>query len=329
MASASIWKDNKVLKKWLKKYQMDFVDGNFNYDMNNQLSDPLLTTIAEKLNINKEYIYLGAGSSQLITVILNLKIWNKIFISLPEFGLYTRNIGLNNVNSEMISCLTANDFINQLRKIKSTKDDLLCISSPRWFSGERFTDKQIEDILLIFNGSLLIDEAYIAFSNKKSGLVDLALKNDRILIIRSMSKTYFASGFRIGYLITKKEISGLRNTFIAPHSISTYSARFMIKLLNDKKMLNIFNNTIEYIKSNRDLIYKTLKHNKKFMIIKSESNFISLIFKKEKDFNKCYDLLSNLPGIQKFKMNDIMFIKVWISDEKFSKIVIERISKLE
>ena len=53
MASASIWKDNKVLKKWLKKYQMDFVDGNFNYDMNNQLSDPLLTTIAEKLNINK------------------------------------------------------------------------------------------------------------------------------------------------------------------------------------------------------------------------------------------------------------------------------------
>ena len=308
---------------------MDFVDGNFNYDMNNQLSDPLLTTIAEKLNINKEYIYLGAGSSQLITVILNLKIWNKIFISLPEFGLYTRNIGLNNVNSEMISCLTANDFINQLRKIKSTKDDLLCISSPRWFSGERFTDKQIEDILLIFNGSLLIDEAYIAFSNKKSGLVDLALKNDRILIIRSMSKTYFASGFRIGYLINKKEISGLRNTFIAPHSISTYSARFMIKLLNDKKMLNIFNNTIEYIKSNRDLIYKTLKHNKKFMIIKSESNFISLIFKKEKDFNKCYDLLSNLPGIQKFKMNDIMFIKVWISDEKFSKIVIERISKLE
>ena len=269
MASASIWKDNKVLKKWLKKYQMDFVDGNFNYDMNNQLSDPLLTTIAEKLNINKEYIYLGAGSSQLITVILNLKIWNKIFISLPEFGLYTRNIGLNNVNSEMISCLTANDFINQLRKIKSTKDDLLCISSPRWFSGERFTDKQIEDILLIFNGSLLIDEAYIAFSNKKSGLVDLALKNDRILIIRSMSKTYFASGFRIGYLITKKEISGLRNTFIAPHSISTYSARFMIKLLNDKKMLNIFNNTIEYIKSNRDLIYERLKHNKKFMTIKS------------------------------------------------------------
>jgi len=103
----------------------------------------------------------------------------------------------------------------------------------------------------------------------------------------------------------------------------------MIKLLNDKKMLNIFNNTIEYIKSNRDLIYETLKHNKKFMIIKSEGNFISLIFKKEKDFNKCYDLLSNLPGIQKFKMNNIMFIKVWISDEKFSKIVIERISKLE
>lgn len=328
MASASIWRDNKILKKWLKKYQLDFVDGNFNYDMTDLLSDPLLDIISSTIKVNKEYIYLGAGSSHLITVLVNLRIWDKVFIPLPEFGLYVRGIELNNLNSEMITCLTTDDFVDKLSKVKSTKNDLLCLSSPRWFSGERFTDEQIGVILKKFKGTILIDEAYIAFSNKKEGLINLALENDRVMILRSFSKTYFASGFRLGYLVTKKKINGLRNAFIAPHSISTYSARFAIKLLNDKQLLNVFSNSIEYMKRNRDIIYEELKDNDKLHVIKSEANFISLVFENEKYFDKCYELLKQFPGIQKFNMNGIMFIKIWISNEKFSKMVLERISKL-
>jgi hypothetical protein len=84
MASASIWNDNKVLKRWIKKYQSECVDGNFNYNLTDLVSDPLLEVISEKINVPKEYIYVGAGSSQLITVIVNLRIWNKVVIPLPE-----------------------------------------------------------------------------------------------------------------------------------------------------------------------------------------------------------------------------------------------------
>lgn len=329
MASTSIWNDNKVLKRWIKKYQSEFADGNFNYNLTDLVSDPLLKEISEKINIPKEYIYVGAGSSQLITVIVNLRIWNRVVIPLPEFGLYTRGIELNNLNSEMIKCLTTDEFISKLSKVKSCKNDLLCISSPRWFSGERFTDEQIQTILKKFKGSILIDEAYISFSEQKSGLIDLALKNDRVMVLRSFSKTYFASGFRLGYLVTKKEINGLRNTFIAPHSVSTYSARFAIKLLNDQKLLNIFSNSIEYMKKNRNMIYESLQGNNKLNIIKSEGNFISLVFEDGDYFDKCYESLKNLPGIQKFNLNDIMFIKIWISNEKFSRIIIDRINKVQ
>ena len=75
MVSASIWNDNKVLKKWIKKYQSEFVDGNFNYNLTDLLSDPLLEEISKNINVPKEYIYLGAGSSQLITVIINNIFW--------------------------------------------------------------------------------------------------------------------------------------------------------------------------------------------------------------------------------------------------------------
>lgn len=327
MASASIWNDNKVLKKWIKKNQSEFVDGNFNYNLTDLLSNPLLDAISKKIDVPKEYIYVGAGSSQLITVIVNLRIWNKVIIPLPEFGLYTRGIELNNLNSEMINCLTTEEFVTKLSKVKSSKNDLLCISSPRWFSGERFTDEQIQTILKNFKGYILIDEAYIAFSEQENGLIDLALENDKVMILRSFSKTYFASGFRLGYLVTKKKINGLRNTFIAPHSVSTYSARFAIKLLNDEKLLKIFKNSIAYMKKNRNLIYEELEDNN-INIIKSEGNFISLVFKDNEYFEKCFNALKDLPGIQKFNLNNIMFIKIWISNEKFSKVVLERLKNI-
>lgn len=329
MVSASIWNDNNVLKKWIKKYQSEFVDGNFNYNLTDLLSDPLLEEISKNINVPKEYIYLGAGSSQLITVIINLRIWNKVIIPLPEFGLYTRGIELNNLNSEMINCLTTEEFVTKLSKVKSGKNDLLCISSPRWFSGERFTDEQIQTILKNFNGSILIDEAYIAFSDQENGLINLALENDRVMVLRSFSKTYFASGFRLGYLVTKKEINGLRNTFIAPHSISTYSARFAIRLLNDEKLLKVFKNSVEYMKKNRDLIYEGLQDNSNINVVKSEGNFISLIFEDNELFEKCFDVLKYLPGIQKFNLNNVMFIKIWISNEKFSRVVLEKLKNIE
>lgn len=328
MVSASIWNDNKVLKKWIKKYQSEFVDGNFNYNLTDLLSDPLLEEISKNINVPKKYIYLGAGSSQLITVIINLRIWNKVIIPLPEFGLYTRGIELNNLNSEMINCLTTEEFVTKLSKVKSGKNDLLCISSPRWFSGERFTDEQIQTILKNFNGSILIDEAYIAFSDQENGLINLALENDRVMVLRSFSKTYFASGFRLGYLVTKKEINGLRNTFIAPHSISTYSARLAIRLLNDEKLLKVFKNSVEYMKKNRDLIYEGLQDNSNINVVKSESNFISLIFEDNELFEKCFDVLKYLPGIQKFNLNNVMFIKIWISNEKFSRVVLEKLKNI-
>ena len=39
------------------------------------------------------------------------------------------------------------DFINNLKRVKTSDKDLLCISSPRWFNGELFTKQQINEIL--------------------------------------------------------------------------------------------------------------------------------------------------------------------------------------
>lgn len=324
---SSVWQNNKFLRKWeLKKFK-EIANGNFNYDLMYPLEDPLLIAISEYLNIKREYVYVGAGSSQFISAIVAMKCWNKIFLPEIEFNLYKRSAFLAGKKINFIKSITTDDFVKGLRKLKSSENDLLCISSPRWFSGELFTIKQIKEILKIFNGTLIVDEAYVDYSGDERGLLDLCLKNDRVMLFRTFSKKFLASGYRAGYMITKKEIEGIRTTIIPPHSVSSYSERFFIEVLKDKKILKAFEDTRFYIKQNRNLIYNAFKDCDKVKIIKSEANFISIVFDDEKLMEKVYDVISDLAGVQKF--NDIVpFIKIWMSNEKLSNIIIERIKTI-
>ncbi len=287
----------------------------------------MIAAISKFLNIKKEYVYIGTGSSQFISAIVGLSIWKRVFISNIEFSLYNRVACANKKEIKYIEGITVNDFLENLRKYESDDNDVLCISSPRWFSGELFSKLRIQKILKFFNGTVLIDEAYIDYSCYENGMIDLALTNNRIIILRSFSKKFLASGYRVGYAITREQIDGLRNTIIPPHSVSSYSENFFINLLNDKKILNAFEETRKYIMKNRDLLYEKLNGSENFKIIKSEANFISLLFYDTNTMEIVYNSLKDLAGIQKFDYV-LPFIKIWISNEKFSNVVSNRIKEL-
>lgn len=324
---ASVWQNNKLLKKWENKNFKNNCNGDFNYNLAYPLNDPLVIAISEYLNIDKNYVYVGAGISQFITALVGLKIWNRVFLSKIEFSLYKRAANLNEQKVSILEGIYAKDILFNLSSLKSSKNDLLCLSSPRWFSGELFSKKDIINILNQFKGTIIIDEAYIDYSDSENGIIDLCMDNERIIMFRSFSKKFLASGFRTGYMITKKKIDGMRNTIIPPHSVTSYSENFFAKLLSDKKMLNAFKETREYIKCNRDLIYDLLKDEKKINIIKSNANFISIVFKDTKTFNLVYNNLKDLAGIQKFD-EVLPFIKIWANNEMFSKEVIKRIKEV-
>ena len=92
---ASVWQNNKMLRKWEEKKFKKNANGDFNYNLAYPLEDPLIKAISKYLNIKKKYIYVGAGSSQFISAVVGLKCWNKIFLSDIEFSLYKRSATLN------------------------------------------------------------------------------------------------------------------------------------------------------------------------------------------------------------------------------------------
>ncbi len=324
---SSVWQSNDLLRKWEKKNQKHFVQGDFTYDLSEPLSDPLIEAISRDIGVEKKYIYLGAGSCQLISGIMSIPCWNKVYLSEIEFGLYERAAEIYKQTLLRIKGMHIADFMNNIKKIKSTEKDLLCISSPRWFTGEMFSENQVKELLKVFKGTIMIDEAYVDYSSNETGMIKLCLENNRIIITRSYSKKFLASGLRTGYLITTKNIAGLRTTIIPTHSVSSYSANFFIKLLSDNKILKSFYETRQYMKKNRDLIFNAFCKNKRIKVIKSNANFITLIFNNTVDFENVYSVLKDYSGIQRFE-KECLFIKIWVNNEVFSKLLIEKISEV-
>lgn len=322
---ASVWLYNKKLKKWCKKNNLGLVDGDFSFDPKEPLKDPLIEVISQDININKEFIYSGAGINQFIPALICHTKWKDIFIPSIEFGLYERSGIISQKNIHYIDAITTAQFVKIIQTLNSTESSLLCFSSPRWVSGERFTLDQIKQICHAFKGNIFIDEAYVDFSDTPNQLLSLCMENSKIILARSFSKKYIASGIRAGYIITKTNIDGLRNTIIPPHSITTHTNKMLTHLISDIKLNKSFEETRKYICENRDYIYNKLKSIPNFKILKSSANFITILFNNSLILDKYYQKISNIVGVNKYEMGSQFFIKIWIKNFKFSELIVNQL----
>ena len=91
-----------------------------------------------------------------------------------------------------------------VRKYETEKNDILCVSSPNWYSGERITYKEVVDLLERFHGVIVLDEAYVDYADSAELMLPLVEKNERLILLRSYSKGWFVSGLRVGFMISKK-----------------------------------------------------------------------------------------------------------------------------
>src|SRR6185312_16455137 len=76
---------------------------------------------------------------------------------------------------------------------------IVYLCSPNNPTGTPFARASMERIVAGTRAVVIIDEAYVEFAG--SSLVDLAMRSDRVLVARTMSKAFGLAGLRIGYAI--------------------------------------------------------------------------------------------------------------------------------
>lgn len=191
--------------------------------------------IADYKNIKVSQLVIGNGSDELIDLLIRCFCEPKqdnIVICEPTFGMFRVYAQLNNV--EVLNApLLKESFLFDEQLIRSTaneKTKLIFICTPNNPTGTSISIEQLKKIAINFNGLVLVDEAYIDFSDKTSAL---ALINElpNIVVLQTFSKAWGLAALRVGVAYAHPDIIEILNKVRPPFNINTNSQALILQAL--------------------------------------------------------------------------------------------------
>ena len=259
---------------------MIFLDANENPFENgvNRYPDPQQATVksvlAQQNGVDKNQILLGNGSDEVLDLLFRAfcepKKDNVITLP-PTYGMYGVLANLNAIENREI--LLSEDFQPQLEVImkavdKNTKMIFLC--SPNNPTGNSFSKESVQYLLDNFNGLVVIDEAYIDFSDKDSWIQKIK-DYPNLIITQTLSKAYGLAGIRLGICYASAAIIGVLNKIKPPYNLNELTQQRALERLANPTQIK---EEISSIIKERELLLKVL----------NEVNFVTKIYSTEANF---------------------------------------------
>lgn len=274
-----------------------FLDANENpFGTLNRYPDSYQEELKKKLSDVKDIpidnMFIGNGSDEIMDLILRVFCnpgIDKALTFTPTFGMYQVVADVNDV--ELITLqLDINFQINSESLEPYLNEEnlkLIFICSPNNPTGNCFEEKEIEFILNNFKGIVVIDEAYIDFSRKRSWLK--AIENyPNLIVTQTFSKAWALAAARVGIAYANTEIIGLLNKVKMPYNVSKLNQEAALNALNNASE---FETHVEIILQEKEVLVKALDELKSVKkIYPSDANFLLVEFD---NANKIYqDLIA-------------------------------------
>ena len=260
--------------------EMIFLDANENPFENgvNRYPDPqqasVKSVLAQQNGVDKNQILLGNGSDEVLDLLFRAfcepKIDNVITLP-PTYGMYGVLANLNAIENREV--LLSTDFQPQLdaiMKVVDTNSKMIFLCSPNNPTGNSFSEENVDYLLDNFNGLVVIDEAYIDFSDKASWIQKInAYPN--LIITQTLSKAYGLAGIRLGICYASADIISVLNKIKPPYNVNE---------LTQKRALERLANPTQI----KEEIYSIIAQREQLLKVLNEVNFVSNIYPTEANF---------------------------------------------
>lgn len=261
--------------------KMVFLDANENpfYNGVNRYPDPqqrsLKEVIASQKGVEASQILLGNGSDEVLDLLFRAFCQpqqDNILTLPPTYGMYTVLANLNEIEERKTELLP--NFQPNVEGILAKVNEyskLLFICSPNNPTGNLITTESIKQLLTNFNGLVVIDEAYIDFSNQQSWISELQ-NYPNLIVTQTLSKAYGLAGIRLGICYASAEIIAVLNKIKPPYNVNELTQQRALKRVEDTASVT---SEIQTILAERDVLTQALQ-NISFVetIYPSEANFI-------------------------------------------------------
>lgn len=272
-----------------------FLDANENpYGKLNRYPDPWQKDLKKAVSVFRgipvENIFLGNGSDEIIDLCFRVFCQpgtDKALTFSPTYGMYEVSASVNDV--ELIKVPLNQSFQIDIQKVTPLLSDrnlkLIFICSPNNPTGNSMNIADVELILSGCNSIVVIDEAYIDFSDKPS-FRDMINKYPNLIVMQTFSKAFGLASVRVGIAFANKEIIQYFNKIKPPYNISANNQKIALKrILRPDKM----NRQISRICREKDkLVSQLSKIALTEHVYPSDANFLLV---KVKDADKVYSEL--------------------------------------
>ena len=270
-----------------------FLDANENPFENgfNRYPDPLQRklkrTLADIKQVKSEQILLGNGSDEVLDLIFRTFCEpgeEEVLILPPTYGMYSVLAKLNNIIVKEVPLNKNFEIeIDSVLEAVNQKTKIIFICSPNNPSGNAIPLDQIEQLLDRFKGILVVDEAYIDFSEQKSALSILD-QYPQLLVCQTFSKAYGLAGIRLGMCYANPLIIDYFNKIKPPYNVNSLTQSRALAQLETSE--SIQNQVISLISERKKLEQELKQFDFVSKIYPSDANFLLVVVD---DANKRYD----------------------------------------
>ena len=270
-----------------------FLDANENPFENgfNRYPDPLQRklkrTLADVKQVKSEQILLGNGSDEVLDLIFRTFCEpgeEEVLILPPTYGMYSVLAKLNNIFVKEVPLNKNFEIeIDSVLEAVNQKTKIIFICSPNNPSGNAIPLDQIVQLLDLFKGILVVDEAYIDFSEQKSALSILD-QYPQLLVCQTFSKAYGLAGIRLGMCYANPLIIDYFNKIKPPYNVNSLTQSRALAQLETSE--SIQNQVISLISERKKLEQELKQFDFVSKIYPSDANFLLVVVD---DANKRYD----------------------------------------
>lgn len=225
-------------------------------------------------------IIVGNGSSELISILIQIRHPKKALIIGPTYSEYEREVTIAGGRCHYFPLYEEDNFqLNETNLFEELhKDvDLLILCNPNNPTSTQITSNQMRKILDVCKQKdifVMVDETYVEFAEDVENITSIPLTKyyNNIIILRGISKFFAAPGLRLGYAVCGnqdliKEINQKKN----PWTINSLAAIAGEIMFSDEEYIQ---KTRALISSERERICTELSKSNDLKIYPCHANFV-------------------------------------------------------
>ena len=233
----------------------------------------LRAVLSSYTGVPADFLLAGNGSDELLSLMSQvlLQPGDSVIVSPPTFSMYAFYARLKNCN--VIEVPRQADFSLDVDGIvsaaRASSAKMIFIDSPGNPTGIGFPSACFEKLLML-SSLIVLDEAYIEFSDTSSRITDVPQYNN-LVVLRTFSKWAGLAGFRVGYGAFPKWLGDALWQAKSPYNVTTPAMAAVIAALDDLATLEA---NIRRIVTEREKLADKLRAVPGLTIFPSETNFL-------------------------------------------------------